>query len=126
MNDDTAVGAGSPRPPPIYRPAHLYPGEFFKPHKEYLVYQEPLREKTAMSNFIERLYTSDEPAVRYKTRVYLFDENPATPDAQELQNAIKMSNGCSPVDWGGTSTKHMNPFVTVEALSVCKRATVGR
>jgi len=72
-------------------PAHLYPGEFFKPHKEYLVYQEPLRGKTAMSNFIERLYTSDEPAVRYKTRVYLFDENPATPDAQELQDAIKTS-----------------------------------
>ncbi len=44
-----------------------------------------------MSNFIERLYTSDEPAVRYKTRVYLFDENPATPDAQELQDAIKTS-----------------------------------
>ena len=40
--------------------------------------------------------------------------------------AEQMSNGCSPVDWEGTSTKHMNPFVTVEALSVCKRATVGR
>src|SRR6266699_6637389 len=111
MNDDTAVGAGSPRPSPhcishkrgiaetwrnalqvpIYRPANPYPGEFFKTHKEYLVYQQPLREKTAMSNFIERLYTSDEPAIRYKTRVYLFDENPATPDAQELQDAIKTS-----------------------------------
>lgn len=27
-------------------------------------------------------------------------------------------NGRSLVDWGGTSTKHMNPFVTVEALQV--------
>ncbi len=40
--------------------------------------------------------------------------------------AERMSNGCSPVDWGGTSTKHMNPFVTVEALSVLKQATLGR
>ena len=40
--------------------------------------------------------------------------------------AKQMSNGCSPVDWGGTSTKHMNPFVTVKALSVCKQATIGR
>jgi hypothetical protein len=59
--------------------------------KEYPVHQEPLREKTAMSNFIERLYTWDESAVCYKTRVYLFDENPATPEAQELQDAIKTS-----------------------------------
>jgi hypothetical protein len=50
-----------------------------------------LREKTVMSSFIERLYTSDEPAVRYKTRVDLFDENPATPEARELQDAIKTS-----------------------------------
>ena len=35
--------------------------------KEYPVHQEPLREKTAMSNFIERLYTWDESAVCYKT-----------------------------------------------------------
>lgn len=39
--------------------------------------------------------------------------------------AEQMSNGYSAVDWGGRSTKHMNPFVTVEALSVCKRAFVG-
>src|SRR6266581_7508601 len=44
-----------------------------------------------MSNFIERLYTWDESAVCYKTRVYLFDENPETPQAQELQDAIKTS-----------------------------------
>jgi hypothetical protein len=44
-----------------------------------------------MSNFIERLYTSDEPAVCYKTRVYLFDEDTATPATRKLQDAIKTS-----------------------------------
>src|SRR5260370_37886259 len=44
-----------------------------------------------MSSFIERLYTSDEPTVRYKARVDLFDETPATPEARELQDAIKTS-----------------------------------
>jgi len=44
-----------------------------------------------MSNFIERLYTSDEPAVCYKTRVYLFDEDTATPVIRELQDTIKTS-----------------------------------
>jgi hypothetical protein len=40
--------------------------------------------------------------------------------------AEQLSNGCSAVDWGGTSTKQMNPFVTVEALSVLKRATLSQ
>jgi hypothetical protein len=31
-------------------------------------------------------------------------------------------NGRSLVDWGGTSAKHSNPWVTVDALSVLKRA----
>jgi hypothetical protein len=44
-----------------------------------------------MSNFIERLYTSDEPTVCYKTRVYLFDEDTATPATRKLQDAIKTS-----------------------------------
>ena len=37
--------------------------------------------------------------------------------------AEQMSNGCSPVDWEGTSTKRMSPFVTVDALSVLKQVT---
>jgi len=34
----------------------------------------------------------------------------------------KKISGHSRVDWGGTSKTHMNPFVTVDALSVLKRA----
>ena len=33
-----------------------------------------------------------------------------------------VGNGRSLVDWGGTSTKRMNPFVTADALYVLKRA----
>jgi hypothetical protein len=32
------------------------------------------------------------------------------------------TNGRSMVDWGGTSTKLMNPFVTSDALAVLKAA----
>ena len=32
------------------------------------------------------------------------------------------SNGTTAVDWGGTSTKRMNPWVTVQALSVLVKA----
>jgi hypothetical protein len=37
--------------------------------------------------------------------------------------AEQMSNGCSPMDWEGTSTKRMSPFVIVDALSVLKQVT---
>ncbi len=33
-----------------------------------------------------------------------------------------VGNGRSRVDWGGTSAKRMNPFVTTDALYVLKRA----
>ncbi len=36
--------------------------------------------------------------------------------------ASEMGNGRSLVDWGGTSAKRMNPFVTVDALYVLKQA----
>ena len=34
----------------------------------------------------------------------------------------KKLSGHSRVDWGGTSKKHMNPFVTIDAFSVLKQA----
>jgi hypothetical protein len=34
----------------------------------------------------------------------------------------EVGSGHSDVDWGGTSTRHMNPWVTVEALAVLRAA----
>src|SRR6266571_5259126 len=44
-----------------------------------------------MSDFLEQLYTSDEPSICYKTRIYLFDEDPAEPASKDLQATIKKS-----------------------------------
>jgi hypothetical protein len=38
------------------------------------------------------------------------------------QTTRRDRSGYSPVDWGGTGVKRMNPFVTVQALAVLKRA----
>lgn len=42
-----------------------------------------------MNTIIEKLLASDEPAIRYKTRVHLLDEDPGAPELQRLQDEIK-------------------------------------
>ncbi len=39
---------------------------------------------------LEHLLSSEEPAIRYKARVHLLDEDPNTPEIRQLQNEIKM------------------------------------
>lgn len=42
-----------------------------------------------MNTIIDHLLASTEPVIRYKTRVYLLDEEPRSPDIQRLQQEIK-------------------------------------
>jgi len=42
-----------------------------------------------MVTILENLLTSEEPAIRYKARVYLLDEDPGTPELKYLQHEIK-------------------------------------
>jgi hypothetical protein len=46
-------------------------------------------------------------------------------EKKHYQVTNPLLNGYSLVDWGGTSLKRMNPFVTVEALSLLKRSSAG-
>jgi hypothetical protein len=48
---------------------------------------------------------------------------PATPPLHPTcwrckTKSTDFKTGSSPVDWGGVNARHMNPFVTVEALAV--------
>ncbi len=42
-----------------------------------------------MNAILEKLLTSHEPALRYKARAYLLDEDPNTPQLRSLQQEIK-------------------------------------
>ena len=42
-----------------------------------------------MNTILEKLLTSKEPALRYKARAYLLDEDPDTPELRSLQHEIK-------------------------------------
>ncbi len=42
-----------------------------------------------MNTILEKLLTSKEPALRYKVRAYLLDEDPDTPQLRRLQQEIK-------------------------------------
>jgi hypothetical protein len=46
-------------------------------------------------------------------------------EKKHYQVTNPLLSGYSLVDWGGTSLKRMNPFVTVEALSLLKRSSAG-
>ena len=43
-------------------------------------------------------------------------------EARFYRVSDKASSGCSRVDWGGTSKRRMNEFVTADALFVLKKA----
>ncbi len=49
----------------------------------------PDRPEERMAAIVDTLTTSDEPAIRYKARVHLLDEDPAAPDVQRLQGDIR-------------------------------------
>jgi hypothetical protein len=55
------------------------------------VEQQRIGEQT-MNPIIEKLLTSEEPVIRYKTRVYLLDEDSTTPEIRHLQLEIKRCN----------------------------------
>jgi hypothetical protein len=42
-----------------------------------------------MNAIVEKLFASEEPAIRYKTRVHLLDEDPGAPELRRLQDEIK-------------------------------------
>lgn len=42
-----------------------------------------------MNTIVEKLLTSEEPAIRYQTRVHLLDEDPDAPELRRLQHDIK-------------------------------------
>ena len=43
-------------------------------------------------------------------------------EAKYYATAAEVRSGTTAVDWGGTSRKHMNPWVTVQAMSVLMKA----
>jgi hypothetical protein len=46
-------------------------------------------------------------------------------EKKHYQVTNPLLSGYALVDWGGTSLKRMNPFVTVEALSLLKTSSAG-
>ncbi len=63
---------------------------------------------------VSRLIDSQEPAVRYKVSLNVLRKAPVSVEIRNLQKEVKSSAGRSLVDWGGTSKKRMNEFVTAD------------